>query len=388
MINPSTPAYAHESLANESRLAGAPSFLPIQADVRRVIILTYPGCFLGETIKLLELLIAINDFAVRRGEHKIHFAIQFYSLAGGRVPSPSSRLIHMETLTVRGPIPVETDLIIIAHGTRASAAEPSDLLSHWLRAVCPGARQIVALGSGVLRMAAAGLLDNRRATTHSLLAPYLAAHYPQVIVNALPALQIDGNILTTSENINLRQLAQLLLNGPLPLTRPLAAPGGAMAIEDSMPVIARIFTRSDSIAQRITIWWLRHLEEDVSMDCSALYLSMSERSFRRHFKLEVGYSPYLFLLLLRLELARQALLDSDLPIDKIARRGGLHDGQQLARMFRKFIGVSPNQYRAKCEGGQAWPTDPAYAALFDGHAIPPWLRELQCIAAAQAPVEA
>ncbi len=345
-------------------------------DIRRIAILTYPGCFLGDAIRLLEMLTSLGESGTAPNERKNPNLIQIYSLTGGRVFSPSSRLIYMDTLMIQGQKPVETDLLIIAHGPRPTADHAS-LLSGWLRAVCPGAKQIVALGSGVLRLAAAGLLNHRMVTTHSALVPVLAENYPLVCVDALAALQIDGNIFTTNEHINLRELALLLIKKTLSLSYRPRHPAAVTRKGDGMTVLSPAFTRPDSIAHRVILWWLAHIDEDISMERSAVFLSMSERSFRRHFKTEAGYSPYLFLLLLRLELARQALIDSNLPIDKIARRGGLHDGQQLARMFRKFIEISPHQYRSEKSNGGLPVPHPVYAALFDGRTTPPWLRELQ-----------
>lgn len=339
-------------------------------------ILTYPGCYFGEAIRLLELVISLEEPLAEQNQRSTRNLIQIYSLSGGRVFSPASCLIYMDTLMIQGPKPVDPDLLIIAHGARA-AADHAGELSDWLREVCPGTKQIVALGSGVIPLAAAGLLNHRKVATHSAWVPLLAEHYPLVQVDDLSPLQIDGNIYTTSEQINLHELAMLLAKNSL-------SPGHRtpqlLAISrtgDGVAAFSHAFTRSDSIAHRIILWWLAHIDEDISMERSAEFLSMSERSFRRHFKTEVGYSPYLFLLLLRLELARQAMIDSDLPIDKIARRGGLHDGQQLARMFRKFIETSPHRYRTeKCNEVLPMP-HPIYAALFDGRTTPPWLRELQ-----------
>ncbi len=345
-------------------------------DVRRIAILTYPGCFFGEAIKLLEILTSPSEPLAAQSEGKTRNLIQIYSLTGGRVFSPSSRLIYMDTLMIQGPKPADLDLLIIAHGTWAVTDHTSEL-SCWLRAVCPGAKQIVALGSGVIRLAAAGLLNHRRVTTHSALAPLLAENYPLVCVDALLPMQIDGNIYTTNEHINLSELALRLMKRPLSLGHRLQHQAASAPNGGGLTAFNHAFTRLDSIAHRVILWWLAHIDEDISMERSAVFLSMSERSFRRHFKTEVGYSPYLFLLLLRLELARQALIDSNLPIDKIARRGGLHDGQQLARMFRKFIETSPHQYRTEiCNDGLPVP-HPVYAALFDGRTTPPWLHEMQ-----------
>jgi transcriptional regulator GlxA family with amidase domain len=338
------------------------------AEVRRAIILTYPGCFLGEAIELLELITALNS------DHVIHYVSRFYSLSGGPVDSPSSELIHVDCLAVDGPLPIENDLLIIASGAR-SAGDPTGEISRWLQAVCPASRQIVALGSGVLRLAAAGLLNHRQVTTHSALAPFLTANFPLVEVKAPGALLIDGNLFTTNEHIDLRKLALLLVRGPPSLKRVQrpAKPVGQAGVEIVFHSAA--FVSKGTVAHRILLWWLIHLDYDITMQSSAEFLAMSERSFRRHFKSEVGYNPNLFLLLLRLELARQALLDGDLPIDKIARRGGLHDGQQLARMFRKFLGITPNQYRAVKGLGELPLMDPLYHAVFDGRRTPCWLRE-------------
>jgi len=348
-------------------------------DVQRIAILTYPGCFFGEVIELLEMLTSLGDPLAVPGQNNKHLLVQLYSLTGERLFSPSSRLIYMDTRMIQGEKPLQTDLLVIANGTWP-VEDPSESVSGWLRATCPGAKQIVALGSGVLRLASAGLLNHRIVTTHSAAAASLAQQYPLVCVDALISLQIDGNIFTTNEHINLRELAMLLIKNTLFInhrpTYPYTMPQNSDGLAPGNPILLQ----PDSIAHRVILWWLEHVGEDISMERSAAFLSMSERSFRRHFKLEVGYPPYLFLLLLRLELARQALVDSQLPIDKIARRGGLHDGQQLARMFRKFIVTSPHQYRSgKPSAGLSMPHT-AYAALFDGRSPPFWLRELQSVA--------
>ncbi|MEA9389716.1 helix-turn-helix domain-containing protein [Acerihabitans sp. TG2] len=352
------------------------------ADVQRIAILTYPGCFFGEVIQLLEMLTSLRDSMVVPDQGNKRNLVHLYSLTGERLFSPSSRLIYMDTRMIQGAKPLQTDLLIIANGAWP-VEEPAESVSGWLRATCPGAKQIVALGSGVLRLASAGLLNHRIVTTHSAAAASLAEHYPLVCVDALMSLQIDGNIFTTNEHINLRELAMLLIRRALIHNRrpiyPYTMPQSSAGVAPGDPILIQ----PDSIAHRVILWWLAHVGEDISMERSAAFLSMSERSFRRHFKLEVGYPPYLFLLLLRLELARQALVDSQLPIDKIARRGGLHDGQQLARMFRKFIVTSPHQYRSeKSRGGLSMPHT-AYAALFDGCSTPLWLRELQFAAQGQ-----
>ena len=131
---------------------------------------------------------------------------------------------------------------------------------------------------------------------------------------------IDGNLFTTNEHIDLRKLALLLMRGPPSLKRVQrpATPSGQ--VEAATVFHSAAFVSKGTVAHRILLWWLIHLDYDITMKDSADFLATSERGFRRYFKNEVGYNPNLFLLL-RLDLARQASLGGDLPIDKIARRG-------------------------------------------------------------------
>jgi transcriptional regulator GlxA family with amidase domain len=74
---------------------------------------------------------------------------------------------------------------------------------------------------------------------------------------------------------------------------------------------------------------------------------MSERSYLRHFRAEMGIKPSEHLRRTRVELASSLLAQSDLPVDKIARRCGLTSGECLARLFRQVVQLSPTEYRSR-----------------------------------------
>ncbi|MBD1550304.1 GlxA family transcriptional regulator [Pseudomonas typographi] len=350
----------------------------IEAGVRPVVILAYTGCFVGDVVKLLEALGSVNERATAHGRKGIYVA-QVYSLEGGVLMSPSTPFLTVETRAICSYKPIDIDMLMIAHGSRDAVAELPHSTLDWLQKISPRARRILALGAGVFWLAAAGLLNNRRVTTHSALAGALRSRFPAVHVEPGRRLQIDGPFHTTSECIDTGDMARLMLReesaGAVFDTlqshrhRPASQPSDLTAF--SVAVM-----RADSTVYRACVWWLRHLDQDLSMALSARSLGMSERNFRRHFKLETGYPPYYFLLLLRLEMARQALVDSSLPVDKVARRGGLRDGQQLARIFRKYIGLSPQQYRANMRAGYIPLSHPDYARLFNAKVQPPWLEKL------------
>ncbi|TBV02817.1 helix-turn-helix domain-containing protein [Phytopseudomonas dryadis] len=369
------------------RADGAPAMSSLQplgmraqlsrSSVRRVIILTYPGCFVGEVVKLLEVFASLSP---SRSDPLASYQTDVYSICGGVLLSPMCASVKVETLAVLGPAPDVVDTLIVAHGPVQSVVEFPPPLLAWLREVDQRARRVIALGAGAFLLAAADLLTARRVVTHSSLQQALGERYPALQVERDTCFQIDGHYCTSSEQIGARELALRLIRedrGEPQAERRCASPLRSCPGCRSTTASVALLGQPESLAHRLCRWWLQHLDEELHMDRAALELCTSERSLRRQFKHETGFSPYSFLFLLRLEMARQALLDSDLPVDKVARRCGLLDGEQLARMFRKFIRATPRGYRESMRRGlppEKLHAD--YARLFDGRARPAWLQEM------------
>ena len=94
--------------------------------------------------------------------------------------------------------------------------------------------------------------------------------------------------------------------------------------------------------------WIRdNYSEPISVAHAAEYAAMSKRNYQRRFKAEFGITPLEYLLRTRFEALCSMLVETELPIDKIARRCGMGDGNRLGRIFKERIGVSPTQYRAQ-----------------------------------------
>ncbi|MBJ7223710.1 MULTISPECIES: helix-turn-helix domain-containing protein [unclassified Brenneria] len=340
------------------------------------MILAYTDCFLGDVINLLEILTTLNKNQPNSPGEKIHYVTRIYSLYGGSITSPSTTLMNVETQAVQVSRQADIDILIIAHGPQQAISTPPDSIIHWLRKICFQSRCVIALGTGIFWLAASGVLNQRTVTTHSSLIARLIACYPTLRVKQNADLQQDGKFYTASEHVNIKEMAQLLLRSDRGEITTDGLTTGALKpphLDNASCLLDSVFTHTQSIAHRIILWWLTHIDEDLNTAQSACYLAMSERNFRRHFKLQMGYSPSLFLLLLRLELSRQALINSNLPIDKIARRCGLRDGQQLARIFRKFIGTSPHQYREVKYKEHFIGLNPVYSDLFNAVNLPGWL---------------
>ncbi|WP_025597432.1 helix-turn-helix domain-containing protein [Burkholderia sp. WSM2230] len=100
-------------------------------------------------------------------------------------------------------------------------------------------------------------------------------------------------------------------------------------------------------------WLTDNCEHDISIADVAQTAAMSERTFLRRFRRQIGTTPSEYLLKARLERSCRLLTESDLPVDKIARRSGMGNGSQLAKLFRKRFGVSPTEYRRRGRTGFA-----------------------------------
>ncbi|WP_053064027.1 helix-turn-helix domain-containing protein [Caballeronia mineralivorans] len=94
-------------------------------------------------------------------------------------------------------------------------------------------------------------------------------------------------------------------------------------------------------------WLTKNCERLISVADAAQAVAMSKRNFLRRFREEMGMTPSEYLLCARLHRTCQLLRESDLPIDKIARRSGMGSGARLAKVFRKRLNMSPTAFRTR-----------------------------------------
>ncbi|EIK95822.1 AraC family transcriptional regulator [Pseudomonas sp. M47T1] len=357
--------FLHTATLNPTPTPSAPVLDSTPGAVRDIAILSYPGCYVGDVIKLLETLHALDlrpCCSLRRGAS---LQARVYSLDGAPLRSPAMPWVSVQTHPLDPPGPDAPDTLIIAHGPAQALDTAATPLLRWLQAVQPRARRVVALGAGVFWLAAAHLLDGRQVTTHSALRTLLALRFPALAVQSGGSVQIDGPFYTTNERMSASDMALLLLRDHCAAVRGLPCPPLATSPQPPSP---------DGPALRLCRWWLQRLDHPLNVAQAAAYLHTSERNLRRQLRQDCGCSPHGLLVLLRLDMARQALLDSDLPVDKIGRRGGFGDGQQLARSFRKYLGLAPGEYRRTRTPARLHAD---YARLFDGIAQPGWLLQLR-----------
>ncbi|AEK61692.1 GlxA family transcriptional regulator [Collimonas fungivorans] len=277
------------------------------------------------------------------------YAVSVLSIAGGMIMSSASVQIMTSSLASFGKHHFDTLLIASGTGNFDAYRDP-DLIA-WLQQMRSSVRRIAAICTGVFVIGAAGFLNNRRATTHWALLDKLAREFPLIKIDREAQISEDDGIFTSCDVGMATDLALRLLESDL-------GPAVARRVAQSLVVCQR---RRDtppanqaaaagdpvktSKIHRASLWFVEHLADSISVVDAANFVSMSERNFVRQFKRETGQTPHDFLLNLRLEAVRQQLTETDLPVDKIARRCGLFSGEHVAKLFRKHMWTSPTEYR-------------------------------------------
>jgi transcriptional regulator GlxA family with amidase domain len=222
-------------------------------------------------------------------------------------------------------------------------------LASALALVRPGTR-VVSICTASYVLAAAGLLDGRAATTHWRVAEHFQRTFPRVRVDRDVLFVDDGDILTSAgvaAGVDLclhlirRDHGSAVANQ---VARRCVVPpwrdgGQAQYIEHPVP------EASSATTTPTRVWALEHLHRPLSLSELAGHARMSVRTFTRRFRAEVGMTPGRWLSAQRVELARQLLETSDLPIDHVADRAGFGTANSLRQHLRAALGVSPAAYR-------------------------------------------
>ena len=246
---------------------------------------------------------------------------------------------------------------VIVPGTRIAGPRhgtvPGDVRAA-LATIRPEAR-VVSICTGAFVLAAAGLLDGRRATTHWAHADTFRALYPQVELDEDLLFVDDGDVLTSAGLAAGVDLCLHLIrrdHGSAVANRvarycvvpPWRDGGQAQFIDRPVPEAGRESTA------HARDWALRHLDQALDVTRLAGEARMSVRTFNRRFREETGTTPGAWLVDQRLQHARHLLESTDLPIDDVAARSGLGTGANLCTHLRTAVGVSPASYRRTFRG--------------------------------------
>jgi transcriptional regulator GlxA family with amidase domain len=249
---------------------------------------------------------------------------------------------------LQGPI----DTLLVAGGYGHVAASRDEVLTGWLLEAAPRARRHGSICTGAFLLAASGLLDGKRVTTHWALASSFARDFPSTMIEVDSIFVRDGQTYTSAGISAGIDLALALIEEDhgrtfaLRVARSLVVflkrPGGQSQFSTHLQAQ---FSSIPAI-RKAQEWALAHLSEDLSAKALAARVGMSERNFRRLFVDELRETPREYVERIRLDEARRQIEDTDLPAQAVAKRCGFGTVYSLRRAFVRQFGVTPQWYRA------------------------------------------
>jgi transcriptional regulator GlxA family with amidase domain len=226
---------------------------------------------------------------------------------------------------------------------------PEEALAALRDAAGRGAR-VASICTGAFVLAAAGLLDGRRATTHWRYAARLARMFPLVSVDPDVLYVDEGAVLTSAgvaagvdlclHLIRRDHGAELANKVARRIVVPAHRDGGqAQFIERPVPTLA------DDSLEPTRAWALERLGEPLTVAAMARHACVSERTFARRFVAETGTTPLQWLLHQRVLLARDRLETTSASVDQIAGECGFGTAANLRIHFRRILATTPTAYR-------------------------------------------
>lgn len=285
-----------------------------------------------------------------------------------RVCAPTRRVrtAHFDLVVPHGLEAIDAaDTVIVPGIVDVDAPIPGRMVSALRRAADRGAR-LASICSGAFVLAAAGLLDGRRATTHWLAAPLLARRYPAVAVDADVLFVDEGPILTSAGAAAGLDLCLHILRrdrgasvateaARLAVMPPLREGGQAQFIRhDPVPGGADLDPLLD--------WLRRNLQRPLTLGAIADRAGMSLRTLNRRFRAQTGTSPLQWLLAARVRHAQHLLETTTLGIEQVATRCGFESGPSFRDRFGRVAGTSPSAYRRSFNARAVTPRAPAGGA--------------------------
>ena len=255
---------------------------------------------------------------------------------------------HHALGSLRGAI----DTLIVPGGLR-DALDGAASLVPIVRRLAPKTRRLASVCSGAFILSRAGVLDGRAAVTHWAACEQLRRTNPQCRVEDDRIFVRDGHIWTSagvSTGIDLALAmveedhgAQLALDIARWLVVYLRRPGGQSQF--SAPLAAQMAERQG--LRDLLLWMTDHIDADLSVAALAHRANMSERTFARVFAAETNFTPAVFVERLRIEAARRSLEATKKSVKQIARACGFGTVETMHRAFRRSVGSTPLQYRAR-----------------------------------------
>lgn len=228
----------------------------------------------------------------------------------------------------------------------------------WVRRLAARTRRVTSVCVGAHVLAAAGLLDGKRATTHWSTARQLADEHPAVEVDADPIFIREGDVWTGAGISSCLDLSLALVADDL---------GEAVALRVARQLVMYLKRPSgqsqfsvplEQVSTTRRVEDLRHhilgnIAAPLTVADLAAHAHVSDRQLTRIFKTELGTTPYAYVESARVEAARQQLESTDATLERVASACGFGTVDTLVRAFRRRLDTTPTEYRRRFRTGAA-----------------------------------
>jgi len=325
---------------------------------RTVVFALYDKVTLQDVAAPLEIFARANDFGAR-------YRVILASPTGEAVGTTAYASINadmplaevpdvVDTLIVPGGVPPAFTFTPGEHDIpEERTPDGNECALEMVRVLAPRSRRVASVCTGAFVLAALGLLDGRRATTHWAHCQALAADYPKVAVDPDSLFVQDGPFMTGAGISAGTDMALALVEsdyGPAVARRVarwmvvfLQRPGGqaqfSVWAQSSLPVTKSLREILDSI--------VANPGADHSNAAMAARAAVSERHLVRMFGDQVGMTPARFVEQARMEAAKMLLASEDSSQESVAHRAGFGGSDTMRRTFQRTLGISPGTYRSR-----------------------------------------
>ncbi|MCO4883388.1 GlxA family transcriptional regulator [Paraburkholderia caribensis] len=309
---------------------------PHRSKSKRIDIALFNGFALPDTAAIIEVFQKANAL-LQRNARRAYYQVSLLSASGGRIASSSSVFVWTESIDSHCHIN-GLHTLFIAGGTGAQLASRDERLIVWLGRAYRYSDTVHPIAEGHLLLDATGA-EKSHDPQHDSVTNQSSARATLFGEGVSP---VHAALHIVREDLG-GEFAQQIARSMAPQDDTsfgtLSKANSASQVSDKIIASAR--------------WLEANVDRPISIDHAAQIAAMSERNFLRRFKNEMGMTPSDYLLQARLDMSCRMLVETRLPIDKIARRCGIGSGGHLAKLFRKHLSTTPTEYRMRHEAQRA-----------------------------------
>jgi transcriptional regulator GlxA family with amidase domain len=321
--------------------------LNVPGDTKRIAIAVPPNAQSLDISGPLDAFLEAN----RQSSGRVPYHVQLIAIGGQRAIEVGGMSLIADSCLEDSSQAFDT--LLVAGTPDYTQAYENHAFHAWLTQRVPHTRRYGSVCTGAFFLGAAGLLDDRLATTHWEHAAELAERFP--LARVMPdQIYVEDGALYTSAGVTAGiDLALKLIEDDeghdlaLKVARRLVVflkrPGGQSQF--SAHLAAQ--TATEGRIQTVQHWMLDHLTADLSLTALAERAAMSVRNFTRLFQSETGTTPVEFAEMARVDAARRLLEETDIPLQRIVTKCGFSSPDTMRRAFVRRIGTGPSDYRGR-----------------------------------------